>query len=94
MLKYIGFVIASAEEGVAKPDLRIFIIALERANCKPEEAVIVGDRIDNDIVPANKIGMKTVWIRQKFGGLAQPQTATETPDYTINSLNELFKILE
>ena len=94
LLKYIDLVIASAEEGVAKPDLRIFQIALDRANCKPEEAVMVGDRIDNDIIPANKIGMKTVWIRQGFGGLAQPQAAVETPDYTINNLSELFEILE
>ena len=59
LLKYIDLVIASAEEGVAKPDLRIFQIALERTNCKPEESVMVGDRIDNDIIPANKIGIKT-----------------------------------
>lgn len=94
LLKYIDLVIASAEEGVAKPDLRIFQIALERADCKPEEAVMVGDRIDNDIIPANKIGMKTVWIRQGFGGLVKPQAAAEKPDYTINSLNELFEIIE
>ena len=94
LLKYIDLVIASAEEGVAKPNLRIFQIALERAKCKPEETVMVGDRIDNDIIPANIIGMITVWIRQGFGGLAQPQTAIETPDYTINNLNELFEIIE
>ena len=94
LLKYIDLVIASAEEGVAKPDLRIFQIALERANCNPEESVMVGDRIDNDIIPANRIGMKTVWIRQSFGGLAEPQTAKETPEYTINNLNELFEIIE
>lgn len=94
LLKYIDLVIASAEEGVAKPDLRIFQIALAHAKCKPEEAVMVGDRIDNDIIPANKIGITTVWIRQGFGGLAQPQAAVETPDYIINNLNELFEIIE
>lgn len=94
LLKHINIVVASAEEGVAKPDLRIFQIALDRANCKPEEAVMVGDRLDNDIIPANKIGMTTVWIRQGFGGLAKPQTAAETPNYTINNLNELFEIIE
>ena len=92
--QYIDLVIASAEEGVAKPDLRIFQIALDRAICKPEEAVMVGDRIDNDIIPANKIGITTVWIRQGFGGLAKPQATVETPDYTINNLSELFEILE
>ena len=93
LLKYIDLVIASAEEGVAKPDLRIFQIALDRANCKPEEAIMVGDRIDNDIVPANKIGMKTVWIKQGFGGLSEPKEAIEQSDCIINNLNELLNLL-
>lgn len=89
LLKYIDLVIASAEEGVAKPDLRIFEIALSKADCKAEEAVMVGDRLDNDIVPANKIGMKTVWIKQGLGGLATPMTQEEQPNYTVSNLNEL-----
>lgn len=56
--------IASAEEGISKPNPRIFEIALGRADCKAEHAVMIGDRIDNDVVPAKKMGMKTVWIRQ------------------------------
>lgn len=36
--KYIDILVASAEEGIAKPDRRIFEIALTRAGCKPEEA--------------------------------------------------------
>lgn len=89
LLKYIDLVVASAEEGVAKPDLRIFRIALERADCKPEEAVMVGDRIDNDIIPAKKIGMKTVWIKQGFGKYHKPNSAEDKPDQTINTLNEV-----
>ena len=38
ILQYIDLVIASAEEGVAKPDKRIFEIALNRAACKPQQA--------------------------------------------------------
>lgn len=92
LLRYIDLVIASAEEGVAKPDLRIFQIALGRANCKPEEAVMVGDRIDNDIIPANRIGMKTVWIKQGFGGYAEPKELEELPDYTVTSLVEITEL--
>ena len=92
LLKYIDLVIASAEEGVEKPDLRIFQLALERANCKPEEAVMVGDRIDNDIIPAKKIGMKTVWIKQGFGGLSEQMTEAQQPDYSVDSLNELLPL--
>ena len=90
--QYINLVIASAEEGVAKPDLRIFQIALDRAKCKPEEAVMVGDRIDNDIIPANKIGMTTVWIKQGFGSYAEPKTVEEQPDYIVNSLAEITEV--
>ena len=92
LFKYIDLVIASAEEGVAKPDLLIFQIALDRANCKPEEAVMVGDRLDNDIIPANKIGMKTVWIKQGFGGYAEPKTVEEQPDYVVNNLVEIIEL--
>ena len=92
MLKYIDLVVASAEEGVAKPDLRIFRIALERAACKPEEAVMVGDRIDNDIIPAKKLGMKTVWIKQGFGGYAELKTVEEQPDYIVNTLAEITEL--
>ena len=91
LLRYIDLVIASAEEGVAKPDLRIFQIALGRANCKPEEAVMVGDRLDNDIIPANKIGMKTIWIKQGFGKYAVP-SSEEYPDYTVECLSEIIKL--
>ena len=90
--QYINLVIASAEEGVAKPDLRIFQIALARADCKPEEAVMVGDRIDNDIIPANKIGMTTMWIKQGFGTYAEPKTVEEQPDYIVNSLAEITEV--
>ena len=90
--QYINLVIASAEEGVAKPDLRIFQIALDRANCKPEEAVMVGDRIDNDIIPANKIGMTTVWIKQGLGSYAEPKTVEEQPDYIVNNLAEITEL--
>lgn len=84
--------IASAEEGVSKPDPRIFEIALGRADCKAEHAVMIGDRIDNDVVPAKKMGMKTVWIRQGGGGLWQLQGPEQQPDFTVDNLGELVKI--
>ncbi len=62
--KYFDVIVASAEEGVEKPDIRIFEIALERAGIEASEAVMVGNRIDNDIVPAKKMGMKTIWVKQ------------------------------
>ncbi|MCI8308128.1 MAG: HAD family hydrolase [Lachnospiraceae bacterium] len=93
ILKYMDLVISSADEGVSKPDKRIFEIALERSGCKPENAVMVGDRIDNDIVPAKQIGMKTIWVKQGFGKFWTIAGESEMPDYEANRLSELLAYL-
>lgn len=93
ILKYIDLVIASAEEGVAKPDRRIFEIALERSGCEPENSVMIGDRIDNDIIPAKMLGMHTIWIKQGFGKYWNITGENERADYIVHSLTEIFGIL-
>lgn len=93
VLKYIDLVIASAEEGVAKPDRKIFEIALERSNCKAANSIMIGDRIDNDIVPAKLIGMNTIWIKQGFGRYWKISQEIEKPDFVVNNLLELCNIL-
>jgi len=94
ILEFIDLVIASAEEGVAKPDPKIFRIALERAGCVAENTVMVGDRLDNDIAPAKRLGMKTIRVKQGFGRLAVPLTETEIPDYSVNDLDEVCRLFE
>ena len=93
ILKYIDLVVASAEEGVAKPDKRIFEIALKRADCKANQAIMIGDRIDNDIVPAKKLGMGTIWIKQGFGRYWNFTNDEERADFEVNNLSELCRML-
>lgn len=93
ILPYIDLVIASAEEGVAKPDKRIFEIALQRSNCRPENAMMIGDRIDNDIVPAKLLGMHTIWIKQGFGKYWTIKNETERADFVVENLMEICDIL-
>ena len=87
--KYFDVIISSAEESCEKPDRKIFELALSRANCKPNEAVMIGDRLDNDVAPANKIGMKTIWVKQGFAKYHSPKNDSEQPDYIIDSIGEL-----
>ncbi|MDE5804287.1 MAG: HAD family hydrolase [Lachnospiraceae bacterium] len=93
LLKYIELVIASAEEGIAKPDKRIFEIALNRANCEPWQAIMIGDRIDNDIVPAKKLGMRTIWIKRGFYRYWNITREEEKADYEVNNLTEIFEFI-
>lgn len=93
ILKYINLIVASAEEGVEKPDRRIFEIALERSDCKPVNAIMIGDRIDNDIVPAKRMGMSAIWIKQGFGQYWNIKEEMERPDFVVNNLTELCNLL-
>ncbi len=45
-----------------KPDTRAFLMVLEKFNVKPKQAVMVGDEIERDILPAEKLGMKAILI--------------------------------
>lgn len=90
---WIDLVISSADVGLAKPDLAIFELALQQANCLAEGAVMIGDRLDNDILPAKQLGMQTIWIRQGFSRLTHVTNPTEAPDWTVDNLTEILEIL-
>ena len=92
VLKFIDLVIASAEEGLEKPDRRIFELALSRANCRPENAVMIGDRVDNDIIPAKEIGMKTVRVNQGMWKYWEVSSEAEQADFEVNNLSEVLKL--
>jgi HAD superfamily hydrolase (TIGR01549 family) len=93
LLSFFSVCISSTELGIAKPDPKIFRVALREAGCRPEEAVMIGDRIDNDIKPAKALGMQTVRILQGLGRLQRPRTDDEQPDATARNLAELREIL-
>jgi len=54
--------VISGREGVEKPDLRIFELALERLSIGATDAMYVGDNPEFDVVPAATLGMTPVLI--------------------------------
>ena len=92
LLQYFKYIISSWDVQLMKPDIRIFEYVLDKANCAPQETCMIGDRLDNDILPAKSLGMKTIWIKQGFGALQKPLSKSEEPDHSINNLSELFEI--
>lgn len=90
---FFDVIAASAELRMAKPDSAFFEWALNQADCCPQNAVMVGDRMDNDMAPANRLGMHTVRLLRGLGAYHKPQTDDEKPEYTISSLAELLDLL-
>lgn len=91
---YFDVVVASAEAGAAKPDKRIFELALSQAGCSVREACMVGDRLDNDIVPAAEMGMYTVWVRQSWFGRGSADLASFKPNFTVDRISEVTEIFK
>ena len=89
LMKYIDFVYSSEEMGRSKPAPDLFLSALGAVGCAPEEACMVGDRIDNDIRPAKKLGMMTVRLRQGFFRNRAAECDFDIPDADINSIGDL-----
>ena len=79
----------SGEIGIRKPKVGIFKVACERAEVLPEEAIFVGDTVENDIVGANRAGMTSVFINRKSEVLVS-KTADEQPDYSISNLYDVL----
>lgn len=93
LLRFVEVVIISDEVGVSKPDPRIFELALEQLGVKPREAAMVGDRLDNDIGPARRLG---IWGIRMWRGphvWQRPIDECEHPDLTVRSLMELARRL-
>lgn len=90
---YFDVIMSSAEAGVAKPDLEIFKRALKNAGCKPEETYMIGDRLDNDIKPAAKIGMHTIWVRQGAFADADLYLIEQKPDIIVECVEDILQYL-
>ena len=87
---HVDFVGSSERWGVEKPDAGFFGHVVEEAGAPADEILYVGDRLDNDVLPALAAGLQAVRIRR--GAHAQ----VESPDgiLTIASLDELPGALE
>ena len=88
--QYFDVIAASVEIGYAKPDKRIFEKALEMAGCTAREGVMVGDRLDNDMIPAKALGMRTVWIKNGLAQYQSEELGKDIADVQIASLSELL----
>jgi FMN phosphatase YigB (HAD superfamily) len=75
---------SSASLGIRKPDPRFFERLAELADCEPRELAYVGDRVDNDVLPAAAAGLVAVHVRRGPWGRLQ-----RTPSEAALGLDDL-----
>jgi putative hydrolase of the HAD superfamily len=94
-LAYLNFhhivdaVVTFEDTGQRKPHSAPFLAILEKLNVKAEEAIMVGDWAERDIIGAANVGMKTAFAR--YGDTFD--TKSHNADYELNDVNELIDIV-
>jgi len=86
---YFNKVILSDHVGVNKPDPKIFNYALSEAKVSNKDTIMIGDNLNTDIMGAKNSNIDQIWYN--------PNNLSDefavNPTYTIQSLDELKKIL-
>jgi FMN phosphatase YigB (HAD superfamily) len=60
----VDFIASSERWGVEKPDPSFFARVAEAAGCTGKEIIYVGDRLDNDVLPAAAAGMAALFLQR------------------------------
>lgn len=80
---YFTYIIAGDDIKERKPALDGFYAMIDRSKLPPGQLLYVGDRVDVDIKPAKKVGMKTCLIYSN----------SEQADFCVSNLNELLDLI-
>lgn len=87
---YFDFVLTSAACSYRKPHPRIFELALAHWGYMPDQAAMVGDRLDADVGGSKMLGMFAIWIKRR--ARAHPPGPT-APDAIVESLEAIPPLL-
>jgi HAD superfamily hydrolase (TIGR01509 family) len=91
----VDFVLSSARVGVEKPDPEFFALLVAAARRPAQEIAYVGDRLDNDVLPAIAAGMRGIFLRRGPWGMVHARRADAAcADARIESLSQLPAVLE
>ena len=91
---FFDVVITAADVRKQKTYSAPFKAALRQLKIKPEEALMVGDRIERDIKPAKALGIKTCYARYgaKYGKFKPVRRGQSRADFEINDISELLRL--
>ena len=90
----VDVIASSGGWGVSKPDPRFFARVVEAAGVPATEIAYVGDRLDNDVLPARAAGMTAVFVRRgPWGWMHAEKPGIEAAHLRLEGLAELPQAL-
>lgn len=85
-------IVTKADARKQKTSPAPFKVALRRLNIKPEESIMIGDRIARDVVTAKKLGIHTVYAR--YGNEIPAEKGKSGAEFEIDNIEELLQIVK
>jgi ribonucleotide monophosphatase NagD (HAD superfamily) len=76
---------------VGKPSPIILEVALAALGVPATDAVIVGDRIETDMVMGRRLGLGTVLVLSGVTRADDPRIAAIAPDHVVRSIGDLVE---
>jgi putative hydrolase of the HAD superfamily len=89
----VDFLGVSAIVGFEKPDQKFFELAISKLAIPANQIIHVGNRIDTDVLPAKRLGMKTVWVRRGEANPDPTPTDLSQADLTVLDLWQLPELI-
>jgi putative hydrolase of the HAD superfamily len=89
---FFATIVTSAALGIRKPDPRIFQVALDQIRVQPEDAAMVGDSLDADILGANQSGIYSIWITRRVQVSEESELAIQ-PQAVVTALYQIPDLL-
>jgi 2-haloacid dehalogenase len=86
-------VTTAQQAGCYKPGLEIFRLALSKATVRPDQIVHVGQSIYHDVLPAQSLGLATVWVNRPSprAGIGAVKQAAGKPDLEVPDIATLVE---
>ena len=78
---------------IGKPEPAMALLAIEKAGCKPEDAVLIGDRIYTDIACGVNAGITTVLVFSGETTREDWEKSEIKPTYTCQDIAEIFEMI-
>ena len=89
LLGYFSATLFSEEVGYRKPHPKIFQLALRVTKSDPCDCIMVGDELEDDMLGAKNLGIKTIWIAMK-----ERNSIPKYVDEVAHSLEEIPDIIK
>lgn len=78
---------------IGKPETPMLLDAMQRMGTNPEETVMIGDRLDTDILAGERAGMVTVLVLTGVSTREDLAAAEALPDFVVSDLPSLVEAL-